>query len=202
MKVVATTQDTHQWAVGFREELDQGHVAIVIAYCAIVNILLILVLIKGVASIGKRVNAHAAREHDDYHDEDHAERVYLVVDACVPWRHHGEHNHEDDDAGVAVAELSEVDIVRNLLLRAASKFNKEQDDRVEILGQKLREKDNRHGEVNNEADHSNDISWLAKLLMQRVCVVNIVARCFHDQETCVEGENEGDKSQNDTEQKT
>ena len=194
MEVVATTQDTHQRAVGFREKLNQGHVAIVIACSAIVDILLVLVRIKGIASIGEGVNAHAAREHDDYHDEDHSERINLVVDARVPWCHHGEDNHEDDDAGVAVAELAEVDIVGNLLLWAAGKFDEEQDNRVQILGQKLSEEDNRHGEVNNEADHSNDISWLAELLMQRVCVVNVVARRFHDQEARVEGENECDKS--------
>ena len=66
---------------------------------------------------------------------------------------------------------------------------------VEVLGQQLEEKDDRHWEVDNEEGHSNYVPLSAKLLSQRIGVVYIVAGTIHDEPARIEREDEGNESE-------
>ena len=75
-----------------------------------------------------------------------------------------------------------------------------EDNRVEILGQQLEEKDDWHGEVDNEEGHSNYVSSTAKLLSQRICIVYIITGTIHHEPACVEREYEGNESEHYSQQ--
>ena len=62
---------------------------------------------------------------------------------------------------------------------------------VEVLGQQLEEKDDRHWEVDNEEGHSNYVPLSSKLLSQRIGVVYIVSGTIHDEPARIEREDEG-----------
>ena len=77
------------------------------------------------------------------------------------------------------------------------KHNKVEDYRVEILCQQLEEQDDWNGEINDKADHPNDISILSKLLSKGISIINIIARSIDNQQAGIERENEGYKGQYD-----
>ena len=67
------------------------------------------------------------------------------------------------------------------------------------MSEELEEKNDWNTEVDDKADHSNDISFLSKLLPQSIGIVNIITRRLHHQEARIEREAEGNEGQKDSE---
>lgn len=113
MKVKAATKDSHQRTKLFCRKIDKRQVGVRFACCLFREVVVVLFLVSGVLCVADGVETNTAGEEDNDGDENDAVRVDLVVDADVYGRSHPKGNHENDDAGVAVAELGPVHVVAN-----------------------------------------------------------------------------------------
>lgn len=89
---------------------------------------------------------------------------------------------------------------RQLSILTSEHLNDGQDDRKQVLRQKLEEEHDGDCEHDDEGDHANNPARLTELLPQSVGVVDVVARCLEDEEASVEREREGDECQENAEQ--
>ena len=202
MEVEATGKDTHQrrersrekcnvrLVFGRRHRLLPGHIVIVSRF------------VRSVLGVRERVDPHSDREYDDEHDEDDAEGVNLVVYRGVLRRDHAEDHSEDYYARVRVAELRPVGVVSDGTFLTSSQANEIQDDWVQVLSKELEEENDWNGEVDDKTDHSGNITFLSKLLPQRISIIDVISSCFHHQEARIEREHEGHEGQHDSKNDT
>ena len=90
----------------------------------------------------------------------------------------------------------------NLTILASCNNDEIQDDWVQVLSEELEEKDDWNAEVDDKADHADDIAFLSELLPQRIGIVDIIPRRLHHQEARIEREDEGYEGQKDSEDDT